>query len=52
MKEWIFMKIAEAKEREYLCGILAKNGYEVRFAKRRLEGKTTYVYGIEYRECV
>ncbi|MBQ7445957.1 MAG: hypothetical protein IJS71_08515 [Clostridia bacterium] len=50
MNEWIFLKVNDSGERERVCGILAKNGYEVRFGKRRLEGKTTYIYGVEYRE--
>ncbi len=50
MKEWIFIRIADAKEREYICGLLAKNNYEVRFKRKRQANKQTYIYGIEYRE--
>lgn len=50
MREWIFIRIADSKEREAICGLLAKNNYEVRFAKKRQAGKQTYIYGVEYRE--
>ncbi len=48
--EKVFLRIKSISDRRIICGVLAENGYSVRFGQKKKPGKKSTDYGVIIEE--